>query len=550
MTCRFIGFYTPEVAHYALPNVDLIRAYCRKWGHELTIEDDTSKIFPSLQGRAIYWAYFPLLEQHWLEPGIDWFVKLDLDCVIKDPDYDITKWMTDDVDLVYASDIGPDRINAGVQLIRNCDECAGFYRRVWRAGASVARGQFLTGIFHEQTILSAAIDFHASLRPRIEIYPNDSPHSFNDFSVHPTTFIHHDLKKGADPMGCRCRLHDVPAPAPARTSIPISPDAPLKTVYYCYLVNNWRQLLQEQLTQLVQSGLAAACVEIWLCTAGTDDDNAEAQALARGIVGPSLRTWQQTGNAYELPGIRKVHELGQEGLCKILYFHSKGVSNQFTDFSSGKLSERKLKGAADWRRFMQHFLLDRWEDCVELLNSNDVVAAFINPDNAWPHGNFWWTTSHHVRTCAPPGGGDRWSYEAWVTTKGRPGKYHSFTTNDFDFHVSDHPAWLYSGEVPYIIRTLKIVSASYGAPEEQIDEGRPDPNKFHERGKCLDCTAAVQQLVNDNRLDFRVDNGLFGDPCFGIKKRLKIVWTTNECPDQQYLLYQDEGSPVKLEMPR
>jgi hypothetical protein len=545
--CRFIAFHTPEVAHYALPNIDLIRQYCRKWGHELTIEDDTSKIFPSLQGRAIFWAYFPLLERFWNEPGIDWFVKLDLDCRIVDQDYDITRLMTDDVDLIYATDIGPDRINAGVQLIRNCDDCRGFYGRVWRAGETVARGRFKNEVFHEQTILSAAIDFHASLRPRIEIYPHDAPHSFNDFAIHSTTFVLHDLKKGADPMGCRCRLHDVPAAAPAKESLKISPTAPIRVVYFCYLVNNWRQLMHEQLLQLVTSGLAKNCSEIWLVTCGAEDDGTEAQQLAGSFI-PSerLKTHHQTGNQFELPGINKVYELANAGECKILYFHSKGVSNQFVDFQGTQVSERKVAGASDWRAFMAHFLIDRWQDCVELLNSNDVVAAFINPDNNWPHGNFWWTTSAHAKTCAKPSGSsDRWSHEAWLTTKGRPGKYHSFTSNEWDFHVSDHPRWLYDGSA--LNRHLRIVSASYGSPTVQIDEGRPPTPAPVTRHDVTD--AVIEQVQDERALNFVVDNRLYGDPCFGIKKVLSLVWSTVEDPDVHYILDQDEGQRVKLELP-
>jgi len=327
---------------------------------------------------------------------------------------------------------------------------------------------------------------------------------------------------------------------------PISSDAPLKTVYYCYLVNNWRNLLQEQLTQLVSCGLAAACAEIWLCTAGTDDDTAEAQGIARALIpGNRLQTWQQTGNSFELPGLRKVYELAHESPCKILYFHSKGVSNQFTDFAGKTVSERKLKGAAAWRAFMSYHLIERWKDCIELLNSNDVVAAFINPDNAWPHGNFWWTTSAHAKTCAKPSGSsDRWSHEAWLTTRGRPGKYHSFTTNEFDFHTSDHPRWLYDGSA--LNRHLRIVSAGYGSPTVQIDEGRPPVGN----AVSQDVTKQVDHLILDgHRLNFVVDNVLLGDPCFGIKKVLSLVWSTVGDRGTTYILDQDEGQRVKLELP-
>jgi hypothetical protein len=241
-----------------------------------------------------------------------------------------------------------------------------------------------------------------------------------------------------------------------------------------------------------------------------------------------------------------VHELATEAPCKILYFHSKGVSNQYTDFTGKTISERKVAGAAAWREFMQYHLIERWQDCTELLNTNDVVAAFINPDNNWPHGNFWWTTSAHAKTCAKPSGAsDRWSHEAWLVTKGRPGKYHSFTRNEFDFHVSDHPRWLYDGSGRN--RHLRIVSASYGSPTVQIDEGRPPTPAPVTRHDVTD--AVIEQVQDERNLNFRVDNQWFGDPCFGIKKTLEIAWSTVEDPTVVYLLFQDEGSRVRLELP-
>jgi hypothetical protein len=61
--------------------------------------------------------------------------------------------------------------------------------------------------------------------------------------------------------------------------------------------------------------------------------------------------------------------------------------------------------------------------------------------------------------------------------------------------------------------------------------------------------AVIEQVQDERNLNFRVDNQLLGDPCFGIKKTLEIAWSTVEDPTVVYLLFQDEGSRVRLELP-
>jgi hypothetical protein len=48
---------------------------------------------------------------------------------------------------------------------------------------------------------------------------------------------------------------------------------------------------------------------------------------------------------------------------KALYFHTKGVSDA--------LDARKQK----WRRYMAHYVIDGWRECVGLLDEHDVVGV-------------------------------------------------------------------------------------------------------------------------------------------------------------------------------
>jgi hypothetical protein len=86
---------------------------------------------------------------------------------------------------------------------------------------------------------------------------------------------------------------------------------------------------------------------------------------------------------------------------KILYFHMKGASK-------GTLI------ANAWRLMMEHFVIDKWEECVEYLNDYDCVGANLNSVGVtlWPNGeithpvegtynftgNFWWANAKHIQT--------------------------------------------------------------------------------------------------------------------------------------------------------
>ena len=86
---------------------------------------------------------------------------------------------------------------------------------------------------------------------------------------------------------------------------------------------------------------------------------------------------------------------------KILYFHMKGASK-------GTLI------ANAWRLMMEHFVIDRWKECIDFLNDYDCVGANLNSVGVtlWPNGeithpvegtynftgNFWWANAKHIQT--------------------------------------------------------------------------------------------------------------------------------------------------------
>ena len=88
-----------------------------------------------------------------------------------------------------------------------------------------------------------------------------------------------------------------------------------------------------------------------------------------------------------------------------LYFHSKG-------------SHHVSKQTIAWRKYMEHFLIQKWEDTISLLQIHDTVGVDFKSTPS-PHyaGNFWWankkaiTTANKVDTKLNH---DRFKWEFWI----------------------------------------------------------------------------------------------------------------------------------------
>ena len=84
---------------------------------------------------------------------------------------------------------------------------------------------------------------------------------------------------------------------------------------------------------------------------------------------------------------------------KVLYFHTKGVSKESVN-------------AESWRLMMEYFVIDRWKDCVDNLETYDAVGSnlkILGPTTwsdgtqTWEKsgtkhfvGNFWWANASYI----------------------------------------------------------------------------------------------------------------------------------------------------------
>jgi glycosyltransferase involved in cell wall biosynthesis len=148
----------------------------------------------------------------------------------------------------------------------------------------------------------------------------------------------------------------------------------------------WREVVDELLTAIRSSGLYELSQRIFTGIVGPE-------ALPFACDDPKVEIVYRSHRLedYEFPTLSYLHAHCRAHHCLVYYVHTKGVV-------------RDSPSTADWRRYMQYFVIERHQDCMRTLESFDVCG--VNWLEApWPHfsGNFWWARSSYVATLPPPG---------------------------------------------------------------------------------------------------------------------------------------------------
>ena len=309
-------------------------------------------------------------------------------------------------------------------------------------------------------------------------------------------------------------------------------------VYHCFLVKKWKELVKDQLDRLDRVGLLNKADKLYCVVIDPNDQKEEFLQLISNY--PNVEAEFQKNNDYEYPSILKVWTIAQQEDCKILYFHTKGVFNDYANPDKGDVHALKVKTIRDWRNYMEYFCIDKWEENLNKLDEFDMVGSTCN--NNWWWGNFWWATYKYLRTIPAPTRGSRWDYESWSNKEGKAKTYEHHHIS-FVQYYTDYPEEFYKEGLyeKYLDSDIIIHEALYGNNGIPIDEG----------WACLDkpiyndVTEILKQNVAKNGgkfIDVPAVNGEMGeDPCWGIKKGLYIKYSFSIEPGKVYNLFTMEG---------
>jgi SAM-dependent methyltransferase len=147
------------------------------------------------------------------------------------------------------------------------------------------------------------------------------------------------------------------------------------------MVGHWRDVVEEQCIKLVASGLWERTERLFIGLLG--EDRAE---LTLRDAKAEVAYYSPDVALAELPTLAVLQQFCRSRDCLAYYVHTKGVT-------------RPGRGTREWRHSMEHFVITRYEDCIEMLESHDVCG--INWGKCdWCQffaGNFWWARSDYVR---------------------------------------------------------------------------------------------------------------------------------------------------------
>jgi hypothetical protein len=175
-------------------------------------------------------------------------------------------------------------------------------------------------------------------------------------------------------------------------------------------INNYEQVVREQLADLEQSGLYEASEKRYIVVAGEMSSVAKVRKQLKQYPKCVIADVSAI-KAYEFPTLLQLQRHAQKNDKSFYYYiHTKGVTYP------------NHKGGKYWRDYMMYYNVIRWQDCVAKLKDGFDTCGVKLVDNhkAFPKhysGNFWWAKSEYILRCPPVESmkqEDRYQAEFWV----------------------------------------------------------------------------------------------------------------------------------------
>ena len=154
----------------------------------------------------------------------------------------------------------------------------------------------------------------------------------------------------------------------------------------------------EQISLLNKTGLLDISKEVNICTHYKEEsyeDLMNNMCTRNNIVfnhfDESYKEWYEYTTCLELQ--KQCNESDDEFYA--LYIHNKGA---FT----------RTVGNYNWRKYMEYFCVEKWQECVEKLNEGYELVGAAYQDNTQPFdpnaihyfaGNFFWAKSSYIKRC-------------------------------------------------------------------------------------------------------------------------------------------------------
>ncbi len=177
--------------------------------------------------------------------------------------------------------------------------------------------------------------------------------------------------------------------------------------FHSYADGRWLPALEETLTALDESGLAAALqrqdspLNVGIVGAESARDKVRGYLNDRKVFHrvkvEAVEGWEQVTLTALHAATATMSEYDQ-----VLYLHAKG-------------SAWGGEEQSNWRTAMLYWNVHCWTDALDALRDHDTYGAFwINKENRFYGGNEWWATPKYLKSLPVPPVHSRYDAEAWI----------------------------------------------------------------------------------------------------------------------------------------
>ena len=194
----------------------------------------------------------------------------------------------------------------------------------------------------------------------------------------------------------------------------------LDIYWHIYLVNHWRDIVEEQLALLLETGLAEFTDHIYISIIDPDGKFPELASILMEMDKVIMVQASNHAKDYEFPTLQKIHLDSRIGYIDdfVLYMHTKGVSYEDDCHKP-------------WREVC-HETLKNWQDIIHQMRHRGCDVGGINYLPPLPEGdrwrghfsgNFWIARRNYLATLErPQHSDDRFQAEWWICS-GNPNIY-------------------------------------------------------------------------------------------------------------------------------
>jgi hypothetical protein len=230
--------------------------------------------------------------------------------------------------------------------------------------------------------------------------------------------------------------------------------------YHITCFNNWKDVVREQLTRVIFSGLYDKVNEIrcYAIIPYVDNENKELDEdvikeqknnylkieteklrLYLNTIGNKIILLDTSCRGYESFTMQHIPvSVNDDDI--VFYFHTKGVTrHKSTNFIFNEIYEYTIPeletNIQNWKDCLDYILIKNHERCLSLIRNEHFSTVGVNAYTSPYHysGHYWWACGEYLKTLEPIKNKNNYNNESWLLSNIDSTKHHASLLNNNDF---------------------------------------------------------------------------------------------------------------------